>query len=219
MARYGIRPARAFGVSMGTMAPLAKRLGKDHALALALWDTGWNEARMLAALVDDPGRVTRRQMNAWVHDFDNWAVCDTACFHLFDRTPFAWEKVHSWSASEREYVRRAAFALIASLAAHDREAGDGSFEAFLPLIERAAEDKRNFVRKAVSWALRQVGKHNSSLHARALTLAERLSRSEDSSERWVGRDACRELRSPAVKRRLAARAARGTGTRGQGRRR
>jgi 3-methyladenine DNA glycosylase AlkD len=148
MARYGIQTSdRVLGVSMGTMQSLAKTLGKNHDLAMALWSTGCYEARMLATLVDDPKKVTRRQMNAWVADFDNWAICDTACFHLFDRTPFAWQKARQWSTSPREFVKRAAFALMASLAAHDKAASVEQFVALLPIIEEGARDERNFVKK------------------------------------------------------------------------
>jgi 3-methyladenine DNA glycosylase AlkD len=203
MARYGIRTPRAFGVSMGTMLPLAKRLGKDHALAMALWDTGWHEARVLAAFVDDPQRVTRRQMNAWAADFNNWAVCDTVCFHLFDQTPFAWEKARQWSNSPREFVKRAAFALMASLAGHDKAASDAQFRNLLPLIEQGARDKRHLVKKGVNWALRQIGKRNLPLNAAALAVAKCLSKSEEAACRWVGRDAWRELASPKVRSPLA----------------
>jgi 3-methyladenine DNA glycosylase AlkD len=206
MARYGIRAARAFGVSMGTMRPLAKRLGTDHDLAAALWASGWHETRALAALVDDPRRVTRRQMNAWAAGFENWADCDTVCFHLFDRTPFAWEKARQWSTSRREFVKRAAFALMAGLAVHDKAAPDKHFVALLPFIERAAHDERNFVKKAVNWALRSIGKRNRALNAAALTVARRLARSADAAGRWVGKDALRELTSASVRARLSRRA-------------
>jgi 3-methyladenine DNA glycosylase AlkD len=207
MARYGIRTAApAFGVSVGALQTLAKRLGKDHALAAALWESGWYEARLLAALVDDPKRVTRRQMNAWAADCDNWAVCDTVCFHLFDRTPLAWEKVRRWSASPREFVKRAAFALTASLAGHDKAASDAEFLALLPLVEQGARDERNFVKKAVSWALRRTGRRNLVLHAAALAVAKRLALSEEAACRWVGKDALRELASPKVLSGMARRA-------------
>jgi 3-methyladenine DNA glycosylase AlkD len=144
MARYGIVAPRAFGVPVGTLLQLAKRLGKDHALAAALWKSGWYEARMLATMVDDPAHLTRRQMDAWAAAFDNWAICDTACFYLFDRTPLSWEKARKWSASRQEFVKRAAFALIASLALHDKAAPDARFLALLPVVEKGARDERNF---------------------------------------------------------------------------
>ena len=207
MARYGIVSPRAFGVSMATMRPLVRRLGRDHALALALWKTGWHEARVLAAFVDEPGKVTRSQMNAWAADFDNWAVCDSTCFHLFDRTPPAWEKARQWAASPREFVRRAGFVLMASLALHDKSAPDEEFEKFLPLIRRAADDERNFVSKAVNWALRQIGKRNLALREAAVALAGDLASSSEAAPRWVGKDALRELTRPALRERLVRRAA------------
>jgi 3-methyladenine DNA glycosylase AlkD len=206
MSRYGIEAKRAFGVPMGTLGLLSKRLGKDHTLALALWESGWYEARLLAALVDDPERVTRRQMNAWASSFENWADCDTACFKLFDRTPFAWEKSRQWSSSPREFVRRGGFALMACLALHDKDAPDERFLALLPVIEKGARDERNFVKKAVNWALRAIGRRNLELNAAALAVANRLALSEEASSRWVGKDALRELSNPKVRSRLARRA-------------
>jgi 3-methyladenine DNA glycosylase AlkD len=202
MARYGIVAPRVFGVSMGTMQSLAKRIGKDHALALALWETGWYEARILATMVDDPERVTRRQMDQWTAAFDNWAICDTACFHLFDRTPFAWEKARRWCRSPREFVRRAGFALMAVLAGHDKTATDAQFRALFPLIEEGAGDERNFVKKGVSWALRRIGRRNRALNTASVTVARRLAASPVASARWVGKDALRELSHPKVQARL-----------------
>ena len=164
MLRYGIIAPKAFGVSVGDIKQLSKRLGRDHELALALWDTGWYEARMLAPFVDEPEKVTAAQMNQWARDFDNWAVCDHACFHLFDRTPHAWRKIEQWSSRRDEFVKRAAFALLASVALHDKRAADEPFLRSLALIERAAADERNFVKKGVSWALRLVGRRNRALN-------------------------------------------------------
>ena len=206
MARYGIEAQRAFGGPMGALLRLSKRLGKDHALSLALWETGWYEARLLAALVGDPERVTRRQMNAWAAGFENWADCDTVCFKLFDRTPFAWEKARQWSASPRELVRRGGFVLMACLAHHDKTAPDKSFLALLPVIEKGAHDERNFVKKGVSWALRAIGRRNLTLNTAALEVAKRLAASEAAGCRWVGKDALRELASPKVRAQLAQRA-------------
>jgi 3-methyladenine DNA glycosylase AlkD len=206
MARYGIVAERAFGVPMGTLLSLRKRLGTDHALSLALWESGWYEARLLAALVGDPERVTRRQMNAWAAGFENWADCDTVCFKLFDRTPFAWEKSRQWAASPRELVKRGGFVLMACLALHDKAAPDKSYLALLPLIEKGAQDERNFVKKGVSWALRAIGRRNLTLNAAALTVARRLARSAQAAPRWVGKDALRELSSPQVRSALARRA-------------
>jgi 3-methyladenine DNA glycosylase AlkD len=203
MARYGIPSDNALGVSVADIRLLAKQLGRNHELAAALWDTGVYEARMLTAFVDEPGRVTPAQMIRWCRDFDSWAICDTLCFHLFDRTPFAWEKARQWAASPREFVKRAGFALMASLVVHDKTAPGPRFLAFLPLIEQGATDERNFVKKAVNWALRCIGKRDMALNAAALALAKRLAQSEKASCRWVGKDALRELASPNVRARLA----------------
>ena len=205
MARYGIVARHVFGVSMATLLSLRRRLGTDHALSLALWDSGWYDARLLAALIGDPARVTRAQMNAWAATFENWADCDTACFRLFDRTPFAWQKARQWAASPREFVKRAAFALMASLALHDKTASDRSFRAFLPIIEKGAHDERNLVKKGVSWALRSIGRRNVALNTAARAAATRLARSPDAAARWVGKDALRELASPKVQAKLARR--------------
>jgi len=158
---------------------------------------------LLAALVDDPRLVTRQQMNAWAADFDNWAVCDTAVFHLFDRTPFAWEKVRQWATSPREFVKRASFWMMTSLSVHDKAAPHARFLALLPLIEKGARDERNFVKKAVSSALRTIGKRNLELHAAALKVAQRLAKSAEPGPLWVGTDALRELAGAKVRSRLA----------------
>jgi 3-methyladenine DNA glycosylase AlkD len=205
MARYGITSPKAFGVSMATMRGLVKRLGRDHALAAALWRTGWFEARMLASLMDEPTRVTAAQMDRWAADFDNWAICDTTCFHLFDKTPFAWEKIQAWSDRREEFVRRAAFALVASVALHDKACPHAPFVRALRLIQRAADDNRNFVKKGVSWALRGIGHRNLALHSRSVALAERLAASTDASARWIGRDALLDLLRPAIRRAAARR--------------
>jgi 3-methyladenine DNA glycosylase AlkD len=202
MARYSIPSDGAFGVPMGTLLALAKKLGKDHDLAMALWKSGRYEARLLAALVDEPSRVTRRQMNAWASAFDSWAVTDTVCFHLFARVPAAWEKARQWPLSPREFVKRGGFALMASLVLRDKAAPDARFVALLPLIEKGARDERNFVKKGVNWALRTVGKRSKAVHAAALASAKRLAESEEPSCRWVGKDALRELASPKVRARV-----------------
>jgi 3-methyladenine DNA glycosylase AlkD len=205
MARYGIVAPKVFGVSVTNLKKMARSLGRNHDLAIALWKTGWYEARMLTPFVDEPARVTPAQMDRWARDFDNWAICDGVCFHLFDKTPYAWTKIRRWSTDKREFVRRAAFALIASVALHDKQAPDAPFLRLLPLVERAATDNRNFVKKGVSWALRGVGHRNAKLHAAAIRVAERLATSKDASARWVGKDALRDLTRPAVRRRVAAR--------------
>ena len=205
MARYGIVAKKVFGVSMGTMQSLAKEFGRDHALSQALWKTGWFEARMLASMVGEPERVTPAQMERWAKAFDNWAVCDTATFVLFDRTPHAWTKVREWSKREEEFVKRAAFAMLASLTVHDRQAPDEKFLEGLVLIEREATDQRNFVKKAVNWALRSIGKRSLELNSAAVAVARRLADVDDSTSRWIGKDALREITSPAVSRRIAIR--------------
>ena len=194
MARYGIVAPKAFGVSVAALRDRAKRFGKDHDLALALWETGWYEARMLAAFVDEPSRVTPAQMDRWARDFDNWAVCDHACFHLFDRTPHAFSRIHKWAPRKEEFVKRAAFALLASVALHDKTAPDAPFVKCLPLAEKAAADDRNFVKKGVSWALRGIGQRNAALKTRAIALARRLVESPSPSAQWIGRDVLRGLR-------------------------
>jgi 3-methyladenine DNA glycosylase AlkD len=202
-ARYGIVAPRAFGVAMRDVQALAKELGRSHELALALWASGWYEARLLCSYVDEPAAVTPAQMDRWCRDFDNWGICDTVCFCLFDRTPHAWAKVEEWSRSDEEFVKRAAFALLASLAGHDKRATDAQFLATLPAIERAAADERNFVKKGVSWALRRIGRRNPALYAAALKSARRLADSRNAASSWVGRDTLRELQSPAIARKLA----------------
>jgi 3-methyladenine DNA glycosylase AlkD len=196
MAQYGIRPALPLGgTSMPALRTMARRIGRDHALAAELWATGIHEARILATLVDDPALVTEDQMERWVATFDSWDVCDQACGNLFDRTPFAWDKAADWSRRDEEFVKRAAFALMASLAVHDKRAEDARFLALLPLIVRGAADERHYVKKAVNWALRQIGKRNLRLNEAATHTAEELANSNASSARWVGKDALRQLTS------------------------
>ncbi len=206
MARYGLPSDHAFGVTVSDLQKLAKQLGRSHELAVALWDTGWYEARMLAAYVDEPARVTHAQMDRWCRDFDNWGICDTVCFVLFDRTPHAWRKVEQWSRRSEEFVKRAAFALLWGLTVHDKQADDDAFVRCLPLVECAATDERHYVKKAVNMALRAIGKRNPALNAAAVAVARRLAASPDAAPRWAGKDALRELTSLAVTKRLAARA-------------
>jgi 3-methyladenine DNA glycosylase AlkD len=205
LARFGITATRPFGVSMANLKLLAKRLGPNHELAAALWDTGRYEARMLATLIDEPARVTAAQMERWCRDFDNWGICDTACFVLFDRTPHAWAKVSEWSDRRGEFAKRASFALLACLALHDKHAADERFIEGLRLIEQGATDERNFVKKGVSWAIRLVGRRNSTLNDAAVIVARRLSDSGNAAARWVGRGAVKELTSAAVRSKLAGR--------------
>ncbi len=204
LTRFGINAKKAFGVSMANIKVLAKRLGRNHELAAALWKTGWYEARMLSSFVDEPDRVTPAQMDRWCRDFDNWGICDTLCFVLFDKTPHAWAKVAEWNDKRGEFVKRAAFALIASLALHDKKSGDKPFLESLHFIERAAIDERNFVKKGVSWALRAVGRRNATLNVAAVKVARRLADSSEAAARWVGRDALRELTNQKVVNKIAA---------------
>jgi 3-methyladenine DNA glycosylase AlkD len=191
LARYGIDAPKAFGVSVGALLRYAKPRPKDHALAGALWKTGWYEARLLAGMLDDPAQVTRRQMDAWARAFDNWGVCDTVVWHLFDHTPLAWEKAREYAAARPEFVKRAGFAMIAGRVARDRTSPDRPYLDLLPLVERGALDERPLVRKAVSWALRRLGGRSPALFAASTALAKRLAASADPGARWVGTDALR----------------------------
>ncbi len=202
MARYAIPSDNAYGVAMKDIKAFGKQLGQRNDLAIALWDTGVYEARMLTSFVGEAMLLTSAQMDRWCKDFDNWAICDAMCFNLFDRSPHRWAKVKQWSTSRKEFEKRTAFALLWSLSVHDKKAADEQFIAGLGLIERAADDERNFVKKAVNMALRAVGKRNQKLNSAAVLLARRLSDSDDHTARWVGRDALRELTSPSVKKRL-----------------
>ena len=207
MARYAIVAPQVFGVSVADIRRLGKTMGRRHDLAEALWASGWYEARMLVAFVADPARLTPAQMDRWARDFDNWAICDTLTFHLFDRSPHAWAKVDRWATQRDEFVKRASFALLAALALHDAAAPDAAFLDRLPLIEAAAGDPRNFVKKGVSWALRGIGSRNVPLHAAALALAARLAASTDAPVRWVGKDALRDLSRPLIAARVAKKSA------------
>ena len=198
LARYGLPTENAFGVSVAIIKRYAKTLGRDHGLAMALWETGWTDARMLAAFVGEPERVTAREMDAWCRDFDSWGIVDTVCFTLWDRSPLAWKKAKLWVQRQPEFEKRAGFVLMACLAAHDKAAKDAGFIEFLPLIEKGAADERNFVKKGVSWALRHIGHRSATLHAAAIRTARRLAASDDPAKRWVGKDALRDLLRPVV---------------------
>lgn len=210
MARFGLPSDNAFGVSMKDIQALAKKLGKSHTLAEGLWRSGWHEARMLACYVDEPDRVTPTQMDRWCREFDNWGICDTACFVLFDKTQHAWEKVDEWSRRGPEFEKRAAFALLWGLTVHDKDAPDTRFLSGLRHIRRAAPDERHFVKKAVNMALRAVGKRNSALHAEAVATASALAASLNPAARWTGQNALTELKSPSVARRLAGKRSSGS---------
>jgi len=196
MARYGLPSDTAFGVPVGRLQAYAKTLGRNHELALALWESGSYEARLLTAYVGEPERLTSAQMDGFCRDFDNWGVVDTICFVLLDKSPVAWKKVTPWSRRRDEFGKRAAFALLASLSLHDKAATDAQFLKTLPLIERASTDERNFVKKGVSWALRAVGRRNPALRTAAVELATRLAASSDPTAKWLGRDALRDLKTP-----------------------
>lgn len=205
MLRYAIPNDHALGVRMADIQKLGKQLGRDHALALALWKTGVYEARLLCAYVDDAGKVTAAQMDRQARAFDNWAVCDTLCFALWVRSPHAFAKIRQWSGHRHEFVKRAAFALLASVALKDRSATDAQFRAALKLVEKAATDERNFVRKAVNWALRGIGSRNLALNQAAVALSKQLATAREATPRWVGKDALRQLVSAATQRRIRQR--------------
>lgn len=198
MARYGINPAKAFGVSIPNLRAIAKEIGTDHELALELWRSGIHEARILASMIADPDRTTERLIDSWVKDFDSWDVCDQCCMNLFRHTGFAHKKAVEWSASDKEYIKRAGFVMIACLAACDKKAGDEKFMEFLPIIEREAGDSRNYVQKAVNWALRQIGKRNAALNRKAIETAEEIRKMSLRSAKWIASDALRELKSEEV---------------------
>jgi len=201
-ARFGIDVRDIWGVRAPDLRQLAKEIGPDHSLAGQLWRTGVHDARILAALVDDSQRVTPPQMERWARDFNSWAVCDAACGCLFDRTVYAWDKAVEWTGREPEYTKRAGFVLMASLAVHDKKAPDGRFEAFFPLIAKHATDDRNFVKKAVNWALRQIGKRNRRLNQLAVQTAKEIRDIDSRAARWIASDALRELTSDEVRQRL-----------------
>lgn len=202
MESFGINPANTLGVSMPAIRKLAREMGRDHLLAAGLWESGVHEARILAGLIDDPAQVTVEQVERWVAGFDSWDVCDQVCMNLFDRTPFAYEKALEWSRRDEEFVKRAGFALMAVLAVHDKKADDSRFLKFLPAIVKASDDDRNFVKKAVNWALRQIGKRSLFLHGPAVRTAMEISSLGTKSGRWIASDALRELESAAVESRL-----------------
>jgi 3-methyladenine DNA glycosylase AlkD len=202
MARFGMTVEKRLGVSVPNMRKIAKETGKDHQLALQLWKTGFAESRMVASMIDIPKEVTEKQMEDWVKDFNSWDVCDQVCMNLFDKTPLAWKKVTDWSEREEEFVKRAAYALIACLAWHDKEAQDEKFIQLLSVIQAGATDNRNFVKKAVNWALRHIGKRNSNLNKTAIEAAKQIQKIDSKSAKWIASDAIRELESEAVQNRL-----------------
>jgi len=202
MAYFGVKVPKAYGISQPVLHALARRIGKNHALAEQLWFSGIHEARILATLIGEPEKVTPEQMERWARDFDSWDIVDAACCYLYAGTSAAWRQVEAWSSRQEEFVKRAAFSLAAYLSYKDKQATVARFERFLRVIEREAHDERNFVRKAVNWALRNIGKRSLRLNRSAIRTAERIRRQESPSARWVAADALRELRSAAVQQRL-----------------
>ena len=202
MARFGIQSSNSFGVSVPKIRTLAREVGGEHHLALKLWETGLHDARLLATMIDDPGQVTVDQMDKWVRDFDSWDVVDGSCGNLFDKTPMAIGKAKEWCKREEEFVRRAGFVLMAELAVHDKKAKDQVFLDFFPLIIGGSSDNRNFVKKAVNWSLRQIGKRNLKLNKAAVSTALKIQKMESGAAKWVASDALRELKSPQVLKRL-----------------
>jgi 3-methyladenine DNA glycosylase AlkD len=202
MARFGIVAKHVLGVAKPKMDELARRIGKDHRLALELWETGIHDARILAGMIDEPEKVTAAQMNRWVRDFDNWDVCDGTCCHLFAFADSAWDRAIAWTTREPEFEKRAGFALIAYLAYRDKTAKDPRYTRVLALLLREAHDERNFVRKAVNSALRNIGKRNLNLNRAAIRAAERMRKRNSRAARWIAADALRELKSGAVQSRL-----------------
>jgi len=202
MARFGIKPGHALGISMTKLRAIAKEIGRDHELALELWTSGIHEARLLATVIDDPLLVTKQQMQTWVEDFDSWDLCDQACMNLFWRTEDGVEMAFEWAERDEEFVKRASFALMARFATKRAKASDELLESFLPIIEKASDDDRNFVRKAVNWALRQIGKKNARLNQVAIECAERIRAQNTKSSRWIASDALKELKSDKIRARL-----------------
>jgi len=195
MARFGINSKNTLGINIPTLRALAKKIGKDHQLAVELWQTGIHEARLLAGFIDDYKQVTDQQMERWVKDFDSWDICDQVCSNLFDKTPLPYEKAKKWAVRKEAFVRRAGFVMMACLAVHDKKAPDEKFKLFFPLIKEYSTDERNFVKKAVNWALRQIGKRNPALKTEAIKLGEEIVKVDSPAAKWIARDAIRELKS------------------------
>jgi 3-methyladenine DNA glycosylase AlkD len=202
MARYGINPENTYGISIPNLRKIARETGKNHALAQELWASGIHEARILASMIDDPNMATEEQLESWVRDFDSWDVCDQCCMNLFTKTGLAYRKADEWSESDEEFVKIAGLVLMACLAVYDKKADDKQFEVFLPIIRREASDNRNFVKKAVNWALRQIGKRNANLNRKAIETAKEIQKMDSRSAKWIASDAIRELTSESVLKRL-----------------
>ena len=202
MARFGINPEKNFGVSIPNLRKIAKENGRDHQLAHNLWATGIHDARILAGMIDEPAEVTREQADKWAGDFDSWDVCDEVCMNIFEKLLFAYEKAVEWSSSEEEFIKRAGFVLMARLAVSDKKAEDSKFISFFPYIKKQSKDDRNFVKKAVNWAIRQIGKRNVNLNKLAIQVGEEIYNFDDKSSRWIAADALRELKNEKIQKRL-----------------
>ena len=202
MKRFGIKGKEIYGVSIPNLRKMAKETGKNHELALQLWDSEIHEARLLAGFIDNFKKVSERQMEEWVKDFDSWDICDQICSNLFDKTEFAWNKIVEWSKRKEEFEKRAGFVLMAALSVHDKNTSDKEFEKFFPIIIRESNDERNFVRKAVNWAMRQIGKRNRKLNKRAIDVAKEISKMDSKAAKWIANDALRELTSKSIQKRL-----------------
>jgi len=202
MTRYGINSNNNLGISIYTLRSIAKEIGKDHDLALKLWNSGIHDARLLACFIDKPEKVTGEQMDSWLKDFDSWDVCDQVCTSLFDLSPLAWTKVFEWVERNEEFEKRGAFSLIAGLSVHDKNASDKKFENFFPLIKKNSTDERNYVKKAVNWALRNIGKRNLSLNKKAIKTAKQIQKIDSKTARWIANDAIRELTSEKIQNKL-----------------
>ena len=202
MKRFGISTDKTYGISIPNLRKISEEIGKDHQLAEQLWVSGVHEARILACMIDDVGMVTEGQIEGWAKSFDSWDVCDQCCGNLFDKTKFAYQKAKEWSTRKEEFVKRAGFVLMAELAVHDKKTADEEFLNFLPIIKKESTDDRNFVKKAVNWALRQIGKRNKDLNAKAIETAKEILKIDSRSSKWIASDAIRELTNDAVKKRL-----------------
>lgn len=204
MARFGINPDKTLGVPVPALRSMARDIGRDHSLALGLWASGIHDARILASMIDEHEKVTEKQMEAWAKDFDSWDVVDQTCMNLFDKTEHAHDKAVEWSVRDEEFVKRAGFSLMAVIAFHDKKAKDDDFSPFFSMIVKGSTDERNFVKKAVNWALRQIGKRNLALNGGAIRVAEKISKIDSKAARWIAADALRELKGEAVQKRLRA---------------
>ena len=202
MARFGINPEKTYAVRIPQLRQIAKKIGKNHEMAHKLWDAGYRETRIIASIIEDPKLVTEAQMEQWALDFDTWDICDQCCMNLFRKTSFAYEKIYQWSQRDEEFVKRASFTLIATLAVHDKKASDDTFEKLFPLIIRESCDGRNFVKKAVNWGLRQIGKRNRQLNKKAIETAEKIQKIDNKTAKWIANDALRELTSEKIQKRI-----------------